>query len=83
MGLLVNVICFIVCVVLVLNNIGREVIAGIYATFIAFDIISLNTNSTTPKQHIKINIVLDVLMLTLIAIVSYYSFSFNYLTVAN
>jgi hypothetical protein len=74
MGLLVNVICFIVCVVLVLNNIGREVIAGIYATFIAFDIISLNTNSTTPKQHIKINIVLDVLMLTLIIIL----YGFNY-----
>ena len=74
MGLLVNAICFIVCVVLVLNNIGREVIAGIYATFIAFDIISLNTNSTTPKQHIKINIVLDVLMLTLIIIL----YGFNY-----
>ena len=74
MGLLVNVICFIVCVVLVLNNIGREAIAGIYATFIAFDIISLNTNSTTPKQHIKINIVLDVLMLTLIIIL----YGFNY-----
>ena len=74
MGLLVNVICFIVCVVLVLNNIGREVIAGIYATFIAFDIISLNTNSTIPKQHIKINIVLDVLMLTLIIIL----YGFNY-----
>ena len=74
MGLLVNAICFIICVVLVLNNIGREVIAGIYATFIAFDIISLNTNSTTPKQHIKINIVLDVLMLTLIIIL----YGFNY-----
>ena len=74
MGLLINAICFIVCVVLVLNNIGREVIAGIYATFIAFDIISLNTNSTIPKQHIKINIVLDVLMLTLIIIL----YGFNY-----
>ena len=74
MGLLINAICFIVCVVLALNNIGREVIAGIYATFIAFDIISLNTNSTIPKQHIKINIVLDVLMLTLIIIL----YGFNY-----
>ena len=74
MGLLINAICFIVCVVLALNNIGREVIAGIYATFIAFDIISLSTNSTIPKQHIKINIVLDFLMLTLIIIL----YGFNY-----